>query len=74
MSLLESIITKVNELQQSILGLKDDVDEGNRRITACKNYLKELIEKKMFWAERKTRGINDSLQNNQQNTICEWIS
>lgn len=52
-SLLKSILTEVNRLQQSMLGVKDDVDAGYRKITTCENYLDDLIEKQYY--EQKER-------------------
>lgn len=45
-SLVMSIRTKVNKLQESTFGVKDDVAAGNRKTTTFQNYLKELIENK----------------------------
>lgn len=41
-SLLKSIINKVNGLQQSMLDVQNDVDAGNRKITTCVNYLEDI--------------------------------
>lgn len=45
-SLLKSIVTKFNELQQSMCHIKDDVGTNNCKIATCENYLKELTEHK----------------------------